>query len=592
MRGRKPAKEIALWRERKEEQGMGMISGGQLAVDALIEKGVRKVFSLSGGHISPLYECSEGTCLEIFTTRHEQAAVFMAEAWGRLTRKPGVALVTAGPGLSNAISAVANAHMANSPLLLLAGLVGLKANEKLDIQDMRQLPVIEPLVKKTLCCQKTERIGEFIDLAYRTAASGRPGPVYLEIPVDIWSGEVEESAVKKVSTVTESRAVDLEKAGVLLKMLEESERPVFIAGSGAYYSGAEKEMVEFIEKTGAPAFTSSSGRGVISDTHPYCFQAASVIRPGAASDALTKADLIVLLGNRISLYYAFGDMLNTKAKLVQVDIQPEEIGRNRTIHLGINSDIKAMLAVLNRMISEKGNSKMLEQRFAPWVEFLMTKEKEKKSFGALAWESKAMPMHPMRICAEINKFLDREDDMVIGDGGDTHIWMGMTRTVKRPGHYMESGLFECMGLGLPYALAAKLLYPGKRVCLVTGDGSIGFNFMEFETAIRKKLPVVTVIFNDQQWGMIRHSQEVKLGRYIKEGSEIGMVNYHKAVEAWGGKGILVENPEDIRPALEQAFSANVPVCINVMTDPKPISPGSIGLAMIGGVDVSKFFKSA
>ncbi|MCX5917249.1 MAG: thiamine pyrophosphate-binding protein [Deltaproteobacteria bacterium] len=571
---------------------MGMISGGQLAVEALLEKGVTKVFSLSGGHINPLYEAAEGSALEIFTTRHEQASVFMAEAWGMLTRKPGVALVTAGPGFSNSISAIANAQMANTPLLLISGVVGLKANEKLDLQDMRQLPVIEPLVKKTLRCQKTERIAEFIDMAYRTAASGRPGPVYLELPIDVWAAQVDESSVKRFNTVTESRAVDLEKAEELLKMLGAVEKPVFIAGSGAYYSGAEKEMVEFIEKSGAPGFTSSMGRGVIPDTHALCFEAASSIRPGAASDALTGADLIVLLGNRISLYYAYGDMLNPKAKLVQVDIQPEEIGRNRTIHLGINSDIKALLAALNRMISAKGNSSALRQRFAPWVEYLKVKAKEKKSFGALVWESKAVPAHHMRICAEVNRFMGREDDLVVSDGGDTRVWMSMTRTARRSGHYLDAGLFGCLGCGLPYAHAAKLLYPEKRVCLITGDGSIGFNFMEFETAIRKKLSVVTVICNDQQWGMIRHSQEVKLGRYIKEGTEIGMVNYHKAVEALGGKGFLVEKPDDIRPALEEAFKANVPVCINVMTDPKPISPGSIGLAMIGGVDVSKFLKGA
>jgi len=569
---------------------MGMISGGQLAVDALIEKGVTKVFSLSGGHINPLYECVEGSPLEIFTTRHEQASVFMAEAWGKLTRKPGVALVTAGPGFSNSLSAIANAQMANSPLLLISGAVGLGAKEKLDLQDMRQLPVIEPLVKKALCCQKTERIAEFIDMAYREAASGRPGPVYLELPVDIWSAKVEAGTAKKVQTVTESRAVDLEKAKELLRMLEAAEKPMFIAGSGAYYSGADREMVEFIEKTGAPGFTASMGRGVIPDTHPLCFEASSSIRPGAGSDALTGADLIVLLGNRLSLYYAYGDMLNPQAKLVQVDIQPEEIGRNRTITLGIHSDIKALLAVLNRMISEKGNSALLRRRFAPWIEFLKAREKEKKNFGALVWESRSVPAHHMRICSEINQFMDREDDIVVSDGGDTRVWMSMTRTARRSGHYLDADLFGCLGCGLPYAHAAKLLYPDERVCLVTGDGSIGFNFMEFETAIRKKLPVVTVVCNDQQWGMIRHSQEVKLGRFIKEGVEIGMVNYHKAVEALGGKGLLVENPDDIRPALEEAFDAKVPVCINVLTDPKPISPGSIGLAMIGGADVSKFLK--
>ena len=166
----------------------------------------------------------------------------------------------------------------------------------------------------------------------------------------------------------------------------------------------------------------------------------------------------------------------------------------------------------------------------------------------------------------------------------------MTRTVRKTGHYLESGLFGCLGVGLPYAQAAQLLYPDKRVCLVTGDGSIGFNFMEFETCIRKKLPVVVVICNDKQWGMIRHAQEIKLGRVIKEGVDIGMVNYHKAVEALGGRGVLVEDPDDIAPALEEAFASGVTTCINVMADPTPISPGSLALAMIGGVDVSKFME--
>ncbi|MGB9699854.1 MAG: thiamine pyrophosphate-binding protein [Thermodesulfobacteriota bacterium] len=569
---------------------MTIVAGGRLTVEALLQKNVQKIFSISGGHIFPLYEYIEGSGIEIFDTRHEQAAVFMAEAWGRLTRQPGVALVTAGPGFSNSLSAIANAAMANSPLILMAGSVGLGAREKLDLQDMPQLPVIQPLVKKALICYRTERIPEYIDLAWRTAISGCPGPVYLEIPIDIWNGQVEEKQVKKVSNFVYSKPVDVEKALVLLEMLEKSAKPVFIAGSGAYYSGAEKELVEFIEKTGVPGFTATLGRGLISDTHPLCFESSSAIRPGAAMDALREADLVVLLGNRLSLYYAFGDLINPQAKIVQVDIKQEEIGRNRSVYLGIFSDIKAFLKEVNRLIDEKKNAPFLQEQFKTWVAFLKEKEKEKKALGALNWESKNIPAHPMRICAEVNKFMDKEDDIVVSDGGDTQIWMAMTRTVRRSGHYLESGLFGCLGCGLPYANAAKLLYPEKRVCLVTGDGSIGFNFMEFDTAIRKKLPVVVVIFNDQQWGMIRHSQEVKLGRYIKEGTELGMINYHKAVEALGGWGRLIENPNEIQPALAEAFASEKPACLNVVTDPKPISPGSIALAMVAGLDVSKFFK--
>ncbi|MBI9085514.1 MAG: thiamine pyrophosphate-binding protein [Desulfobacterales bacterium] len=567
---------------------MGEISGGQLTVDALLDKGVDKIFSVSGGHIFPLYDCAECSPIELFTTRHEQAAVFMAEAWGRMNRRPGTALVTAGPGFANAVTAIANAKLANSPLVLLSGVVGLHANEKLDLQDMRQLPVIEPLVKKALCCHRTERIPEYIDMAYRIAASGCPGPVYLEIPVDVWNGQAEETRVKRIHSWTETRSVDLEKADRLVEMIAAAERPIFIAGSGAYYSGAEAAFKTFIEAVGAPAFTSAQGRGLLSDTHPLCFASSTLIRPGAAFDALVETDLVVLLGNRISLYYASGEVFNPAAKIVQVDINQAEIGRNRSIDLGIVSDVRSLLAQVNRLMDTGNLAQSCRERFAPWVAHLKEKASFSKDLARFNWESDKTPIHHMRTCAEVDRFMDRPDDIVVADGGDTQVWLSMTRTVRRPGHYLESGLFGCLGVGLPYAQAAQLRYPGKRVCLVTGDGSIGFNFMEFETCLRKGLPVVVVICNDKQWGMIRHAQEVKLGRCIAEGTEIGMVDYHKAVEAFGGKGVLVEAPEEIAPALADAFASGKTACINVMTDPEPISPGSLALAAMGGHDVSQF----
>jgi thiamine pyrophosphate-dependent acetolactate synthase large subunit-like protein len=568
---------------------MSEIHGGKLTVDALIDKGVEMIFSLSGGHIFPLYDYAENSPIELFVTRHEQNAVFMAEAWARMTGDIGTALVTAGPGFGNALTAVANAYMANTPLVLISGVVGLAASETLDLQDMRQLPVIEPIVKKALCCQKTERIPEFIDMAYRIAKSGCPGPVYLEIPIDVWNGSVPAESVKKPVTCVESRPVDREGAEKLFELLQSSANPVLIAGSGAYYSGAGKELTAFIEKTGVPVLTAQLGRGLVPDTHPLCFESSVVIRPGAAFDAVATTDLVVLLGNRISFMYAKGDVFNPEAKKVQVDINQSEIGRNSSIDLGIVSDIKGFVEELNRLVDVSGNSDKLKQQFSPWVETLVAKNKEHKEMAAFNWQNDNIPIHHMRICAEVNNYLNREDDIVVGDGGDTQVWMSMTRTARAAGHYLESGLFGCLGVGLPYANAAKLKFPEKRVCLVTGDGSIGLNFMEFETAIRKKLPIVVVICNDKQWGMIRHAQEVKLGRVIKEGSEIGMVDYHLAVEALGGKGILVESPDEIKPALEEAFACGKPACINIMTDPVPISPGSVALASMGGVDVSKFF---
>jgi acetolactate synthase-1/2/3 large subunit len=560
---------------------MTTMTGGQLVAEALIERDARYVFTLSGGHITPIYQHLESSPVALFDTRHEQAAVFMAEAWGRLTRKPGVAMVTAGPGFTNSLTAVASAYLANSPLVLISGCVGIDCAARLDLQDMRQLPVIEPMVKRALVCQKTERIPEFMDLAFRTAGSGRPGPVYLELPVDVLNGSVEAGQVKKRRTAVVSHPLDQGQAVAAMEMISEAQKPVVIAGSGAWYAGVEKELIDFAEKTGLPVFTSALGRGAIPDTHPLCFESSLAIRPGAGFFAYMNTDLVVLLGNRISLFYIFGDIFNPKAKIVQVDIQAEEMGRNRSIDLAVLSDVRSFLNACNSLIDQRGLGERLKKQFAPWVAALNESATNSKAMTQPSWESDSVPIHPLRLAREVDAFMNREDDIVVADGGDTTTWMGMTRTVRRPGHYLDYGIFGCLAVGLPFANAAKLLYPEKRVCLLTGDGSVGFNFMEFETSIRKNLPFVAVINNDLGWGMIRHSQELKIGRAIPAGTYIGKVDYHKMVEALGGLGLYVEKSDEIRPALEEAFASGKTACINVMTDPTVISPGSIALANLG-----------
>jgi acetolactate synthase-1/2/3 large subunit len=560
---------------------MGKITGGQLTAEALIQQGVETIFTLSGGHITPIYQFLEGSPSKLFDTRHEQGAVFMAEAWGRMTRKPGTAMVTAGPGFTNSLSAVANARLANSPLVLISGCVGIECIEKLDLQDMRQAPVIEPMVKKALVCHKPERIPEFIDLAYRIAGSGRPGPVYLELPVDVLNAQTDPTIVKRPHSVIQSHPVDLDQCRKIIELLQQASRPIVIAGSGTWYSGAGQELVAFVEKTGIPAFTSTLGRGTIPDSHPLCFESSLAIRPGAALFANMSADLVLFLGARLNLFYIFGDLFSKEAKIIQVDIEAEEIGRNRSIDLSVVSDVKALLSVCSRLIEEKNLSSGYQKRFEGWVATLRKAGQDGKAEAKAQWESTGIPIHPLRLTAEINNFMNREDDIVVADGGDTQIWMGMTRTVRQSGHYLDSGLYGCLGVGLPYANTAQYLHPKKRVCLIIGDGSVGFNFMEFETAIRKNLPIVAVISNDLGWGMIRHSQELKIGHAIPHGTYIGRVNYHKLVEDLGGKGMLVENPEDIRPALEEAFASGKTTCINVMTDPTIISPGSVALANLG-----------
>lgn len=558
------------------------VAGAKLVVDALVARGIEKIFTLSGGHITPLYQYLEGTNITLFDTRHEQAAVFMAEAWGKMTRRPGVAMVTAGPGFTNALTGVASAYFSNTPLVVIAGCVGLDHKEKLDLQDMAQAPVIEPMVKRSFVCQKPERAAEYVDLAFRTAVSGRPGPVYLEFPVDVLNARVVPGDTRKPVTLVDSRPADPENALKMMGWLKAARKPVVIAGSGVWHAHAEDVLVEFAEKAGVPIFTSLAGRGTISDEHPLCFESALAIRPGAAFAAYIEADLVILLGTRIGLFYIFGDVFNPEARMVQVDIMPEEIGRNRSIDLPIVSDARAFLQACCGLLDAGDGGSSLRARFAEWITSLNTADDVGKAQARPNWESDANPIHPLRLAREVDAFMDRKDDIVVADGGDTTTWLGMTRTVRQPGFYLDYGIYGSLGVGLPYALAAKLRYPDKRVCLLTGDGSIGFNFMEFENAIRKQLPLVVVISNDLGWGMIRHSQELRIGHAIEAGTFIGRVDYHKMVAAIGGRGFLVEKADDIRPALEEAFASGKTCCINVMTDPTTVSPGSIALANLGG----------
>ena len=561
---------------------MDKIIGGRLAAEALIERDVDYIFSLSGGHITPIYQFLENSKITIFDTRHEQAAVFMAEAWARMTRKPAVAMVTAGPGFTNALSGIASARLSNTPVILIAGCVGLESVEKLDLQDMTQLPVIAPMVKKAFVCQVAERIPEYIYMAFRAAMSGRPGPVYLELPCDLLNATIDPAKVKKMHTRLESKPVDRKNTPKIVDLLKAAKNPVVIAGSGAWYADAGEELIAFVEKTGIPTFTAGAGRGVIPDTHPLCFESSLAIRPGAAMMALLSTDLVLFLGDSLSLFYIFGEIFPASAKFVQVDILPDEIGRNRTVDLGIVSDIKSFLAELNGILEEKAIGATLREQFQPWVETLRSAEKDSKDQAKSMWECSTLPIHPMRLAKEVNDFMNCEDDIIVADGGDTSTWMGMTRTVRKGGTYLDYGLYGCLAVGLPYAIAAKLKNPDQRVLAIMGDGSTGFNFMEYHTAIRKKIPIVVVISNDQAWGMIMHSQQLRLGHHIPEGTELGWVDYHKMVEILGGFGICVEKPEDIRPALEAAFASGRTACVNVKVDPSVISPGSVALANLGG----------
>ncbi len=555
------------------------LKGWNLITNSFLEKGVEYIFSVPGESITPVQCAVENTSIKIITARHEQAASFMAEAYGRMTKKPGIILVTFGPGFTNTLSAIVNARLSNSPVILISGAHGNKSPEKLGLQDMRQEPLIEATVKKSLICRKAERIPEYIDMAFRYATHGRPGPVFLELPTDVLNATVNMDEVSSFKTVVSSRPVDTYEVKTMIELIQGSKKPIVMAGSGAYYSDAGKELTEFIEKAGIPLFTAKFARGIVSDLHPMCFESSVAIRPGCSALALAASDCVILLGNRLCMYTLCGALFSKDAKLIQVDIEPEEMGRNRAIDLAIFSDIKMLLKETNRLI-DNGMGASLRKQFDGWVHELRENEKASKEMGRFNTESSKVPINSGRLAKEIDDYLDREDDIVIADGGDSQSWVLTTRTCRTAWNVMDSGLYGCLGVGIPYALSAKLINPQRRVLLYIGDGSMGFNFMEVETSIRKKLPIVIVVNNNNVWGMTLNSMKSSFKHLVPGTVEIGFVPYHEAVAALGGKGILVDKPEDIRPALEEAFASNTTTCINVVTDPDVIGPGSIAMAML------------
>jgi len=566
---------------------MAELTGGQLVVRSLLREGVEFVFGICGGHIASIYDALKDSDIRLVSTRHEQAAVMMAEAGARLLRRPGLALVTAGPGFTNALTAVANAKLAGVPLVVIAGCVATDMVGRLDLQELDQLKVIEPLTKWSRREENPARIEEALHEAFAQARSGAPGPVYLEFPADTLGSKVKEGASYPARPAALSRpAGDPERVAEAVKLLAAAERPVLIAGSGVWFGDGMAALQKFAELSGIQVFTSSLGKGCLSDDHALCFGPSLPLRPGAAVPALTKADVVLLVGTRVSLFLVYGRMFAPGAKLIAVNLDQAEIGRNRPVEVGIVGDAGRVL----EQLAEAGAGALKPSAFAAWREELKKAEAaSKQAFRAQA-ESEAVPIHPARLAHEVDQFLG-PDDILALDGGDAQIWMGMARRFSRPGRTLESGLFGCLGVGLPFAVGAQLVYPNKRVVATVGDGSLGFNLMELHTAVSLKLPIAVVVFNDRAWGMVMHSQTLLYGKARQFGVELGDVPYHKLCEVLGGYGEEVKEPGQIRPALERAFAAKKTAVINVVIDSEVISPGSFALAAIGKkVDYSAMAK--
>ena len=544
---------------------MPKLEGGELVVRVFKQAGVKYIFTLCGGSILPIYNACLDYDIKVIGVRNEQTASYMADAWGRLTRQPGICVVTSGPGHTNALTGLATGYLAHSPMILISGHCYLEQIEKDAFQEIDQVGMAAPVTKWSKMVSDVKRIPEYVATAFRQATSGTPGPVHLSIPRDIMEAEVEGSSVSFAPPAEYRSAArmrgDCQFIKQAVKLLADAEKPVVIAGGGVHWSKASAELKEFIALTHIPLFTKEDEMGCVFKPSPWYFGLASR-RNNDVAFKIEQADVVLVLGLRLDSRSSYGQppFFGKDAKIIRVDLTPEELGKNRHLEVGIVGDMKSVLA---DMLEEA--KKIDSWGKTVWLDEL---HEARKQFG-LRWDealhSEGKPVHPLRLCHEIDKVL-HPDDTLVADGGDIGQWAKVCFYSRHPNHWLTVGAIGGIGCGIPFALAAKLARPNKRTILLSGDGSFGFGAMEFDIAVKNNLPIVAVISNDGYWGIIRHPQIAKYGEDRTIGTSLGFVRYDKIVEALGGYGELVEQATEIAPAIQRAFDSGLPACVNVMTE--------------------------
>lgn len=530
--------------------------GGQLVAHALKREGVSRLFTLCGGHILPVLDGCLDEQIQVIDARHEEAVAHMAEAWSRITGEVGVISVTAGPGLTNAVTGVANAYENGIPMLVLGGRSSLGDNEIGSLQDIDQMDLYESITKWSRACYETKRLPEYVALAFRHALSGRPGPVYLELPQDILMGRVNRTEARFPENY---RGVDRPRGGKdciadAARILSGAKRPVVIAGAGCRWSETQVALKNFAEHTGIPVVTHGGGRGTMPDSHPLSLF--------PASSAALRADAVLLLGVRVDFMMAYGRMFPKPTEVIQVDIEPSNLGFNRGPEVAIAGDIAHVLEDLQASLPKNAH--------AAWGRQARDGVKRFVKRGRARVDFEAAPCHPLRVAEDLRD-VGGKDACYIVDGGFAAVWAMGVLPAEHPGDVMGvgSGPMGCLGVGVPFALAAKSAMPERNVFLLTGDGSFGLNAVEMDTALRHGLPFVAVVVNDGAWGMIKAAQWGMYGRDRLVASELGNVRYDKWVEGFGGYGEFVERPGDIRPAIARAVASGKPSCVNVLCQTVP-----------------------
>ena len=550
---------------------MADFTGGELVARVLKQAGVSHVFTLCGGHILPIYDGCVKDGIGVIDVRHEQAAAHAADAYARLTRNVGVAIVTAGPGVTDAVTGVANAYAARSPLLLIGGAAPLGLRGLGALQEMEQVALLRPITKGAWSVAETRQIPEVLTTAIRVALSGRPGPVFVEIPVDLLLTTIEDRLAPVPTdyvhrTPAAGDPVAIER---LAELLAGAERPVVMAGGGVYWDDAAAALATFAQAAGAPVFMNGAGRGCLPADHPLAFAQARAF-------ALGQADVVLVLGAPLDFRLGYGrpPTFAENARVCMVDCDPVELGRNRPLAVGIAGHIGRVLDQVTAALPRG-----LAARVADWRSRVTASEREARQRLDAQCASDDIPVSHYRWAAEIARHVT-PDTIVVGDGGDVVGCASKIVRLHRPGQWLDPGPFGCLGVGPSFAIAAKLLHPDRRVLLIAGDGALGLNGMELETAVRFKLPMTCIVGNDGGWGQIRNPQLSFFGEERAVATSLPTTRFDLMAEALGGRGVLIREPKGIGPALERALNSEDVWCINVVLDPAAYrGTGQISMAI-------------
>ncbi|HTC58672.1 MAG TPA: acetolactate synthase, partial [Solirubrobacteraceae bacterium] len=539
------------------------LHGGRLIARRLKAHGVSKLFTLSGGHLFSIYDGCREEGIEIVDVRHEQTAAFAAEGWAKVTREPGVCALTAGPGVTNGMSAMASAQANHSPMLVLGGRAPAMRWGQGSLQEIDHVPFVRPLCKLATTAQSTAEIPGLVDEALASAVAPHSGPTFLDFPLDyvfMSAAEADAPGARGGHGPHRADAQTIEQAA---RLLAEAERPVVMAGTDLYWGHGEQALLELAETLRIPVFLNGLARGCMPADHELFFSR-------TRSQALKGADVALVIGVPMDFRLGFGGSFGENTSIVAIDVAEPQRAHPREPSVELYGELASTLDDLRTAAGGKALAS------TAWLEDLRAAESERRAGELAELSDDRSPLHPMRLYAELAKVLDR-DAIVIGDGGDFVSYAGRVIDSYAPGCWLDPGPFGCLGTGPGYALAAKLAHPERQVVLLLGDGAFGFSGMEFDTLARHGVNIVGVMGNNGIWALEKHPMEFLYG-YSVAADLRPATRYDEVVEALGGYGELVERAQDVVPALERAFGAGRPALVNVLTDPSIAYPRKSNLA--------------